>query len=151
MISSVSSTYCWWVISSLSFDHKVIDTTSPACTSVESIKCLEIKPQLTHISRHFIDCIWTCAGTANSVGAWIVWISDVSCICRDWCTACWCCDDTADSKSSSTVSIRASTLCCTLRAGVTGPIGGAGTGGCALLVGELDNGEQGESLWYKMC
>ena len=146
MISSISSADRWWVISSLSFGNKVIYTTSPTCASVESRKCLEIQPQLTHIIRHFIDCIWTCAGTASSVGAWIVWISDVSCICGDWWATCWGCDDTADSESSCTVSIRTSTLWCALRAGETRSIGGCGAWGCTLLIWKLNNREQGESL-----
>ena len=53
---------------------------------------------------------------------------------------------TAHSKPSSTVSIRAAPPGSALRAGVACSIGGARAGGCALLVGELDNGEQGEGL-----
>ena len=54
---------------------------------------------------------------------------------------------TAHSKPSSTVPIRAAPLGGALWAGVACSIGRAGAGGCALLVGELDNGEQGEGLW----
>ena len=56
---------------------------------------------------------------------------------------------TADSEARSTVAISAATLGGALRAGVAGAVGGAGAGGRALLVRELDDGEQRESLCRK--
>ena len=53
---------------------------------------------------------------------------------------------TAHSEARCTVAIRAAPLGGALRAGVAGPIGRARAGGRALLVGELHDGEQGESL-----
>ena len=55
-------------------------------------------------------------------------------------------DNTADTEASGAVSIRASTLGRALRAGVAGAVRGGGAGWRALLVRELDNGEQGKSL-----
>ena len=55
-------------------------------------------------------------------------------------------DHTAHSKPSSTVTISASALSGALRAGVAGPVGGGGARPCALLVGELDDGEEREGL-----
>ena len=56
---------------------------------------------------------------------------------------------TADSEARGTVAVSAAPLGGALRAGVAGAVGRAGAGGRALLVGELDNGEQGEGLWRK--
>ena len=53
---------------------------------------------------------------------------------------------TADSEARGTVAVSAAPLGGALRAGVAGAVGGAGAGGRALLVGELDDGEQGEGL-----
>ena len=53
---------------------------------------------------------------------------------------------TAHSKPSSTVTVSTSSLSRALRAGVAGPVGGGGARPRALLVGELDDGEEGEGL-----
>ena len=137
-------------MSSCSRNLKVIHTTSSTGASVEPGHGLEIQPQLANVIWHLLDSVGTCSSTGRCVGTWIVRVSDVGCICGDAGAASWGCDDTAHSESSSTVSIRWATLGCALWAGVTGAIGGGGAGGCALLVGELDNGEQGESLWIEM-
>ena len=53
---------------------------------------------------------------------------------------------TADAEAGSAVSVRAAALGRALRAGVAGAEGGGGAGRGALLVRELDDGEQGEEL-----
>ena len=53
---------------------------------------------------------------------------------------------TADSKPGSTVPVSTPALSRALRAGVAGTVGGGGAGSRALLVGELDDGEEGEGL-----
>ena len=150
VVSCICSTNGWGIMSSCSRNLKVIHTTSSTGASVEPSHGLEIQPQLANVIWHLLDSVGTCSSTGRCVGTWIVGVSDVGCICGDAGAASWGCDDTAHSESSSTVSIRWSSLGCALWAGVTGAIGGGGAGGCALLVGELDNGEQGESLWISM-
>ena len=56
---------------------------------------------------------------------------------------------TADSEARGTVAVRAAALGGALRAGVTRAVRGGGARGRALLVGELDDGEQREGLWGK--
>ena len=53
---------------------------------------------------------------------------------------------TADAEASGAVSVRAAALGRALRAGVARAEGGGGAGRGALLVRELDDGEQGEEL-----
>ena len=55
-------------------------------------------------------------------------------------------DHTAHSKPSSTVAVSTPALSRALGAGVAGPIRGGGAGSRALLVGELNDGEQGEGF-----
>ena len=54
---------------------------------------------------------------------------------------------TADAEARGTVAVRAAPLGGALRAGVTRAVRRGGARGRALLVGELDNGEQRECLW----
>ena len=54
---------------------------------------------------------------------------------------------TADAEARGAVSIRAAALGGALRAGVTRAVRGGGARGSALLVRELDDGEQREGLW----
>ena len=56
---------------------------------------------------------------------------------------------TADAEARGTVAVRAAPLGGTLRAGVTRAVRRGGARGRALLVGELDDGEQRECLWGK--
>ena len=78
MIASVGATNCRGVHSSLSSGGKVIHTTEPTGAGVISTHGLEIQPQLTHILGDFVDSVGACSRTSGSVGAGIVWISDVS-------------------------------------------------------------------------
>ena len=101
---------------------------------------------MANVILHFLDSVGTCSGTGGGVGAGIVGVPDVGCVGGDARAAGRGCDHTTDSEPSRTVSIRGAPLGCALGAGVTSAVGRGGAGGCALLVGELDNREQGESL-----
>ena len=105
---------------------------------------LKIQPQLTDVIRHLADGVLARPGAAHSVGAGVARVPDVGGVGGDGGATCGGADDAADSKSSSTAAIGATSLGRALRAGEAGAIGGGGAGGCALLVGKLDNGEQGE-------
>ena len=82
----------------------------------------------------------------GSVGAGVARVPDVGGVGGDGGTTGGGGDDTANSKPRSTVAISTAALGRTLGAGVTSSKGGGGAGACALLVGELDDGEQGEGL-----
>ena len=106
VVSCVCSTNGRGIISSCSRDSKVIHSTSSTGASVETSHCLEIQPQLADVILYLLDGVGTCPSTCGGVGAWVVWIPDVGCVCGDAGAASGGGDHTADSKASSTVSIR---------------------------------------------
>ena len=146
MVASVGATNGRGVHSSLSSCSKVIHTTESTGAGVVTSHRLEIQPQLTHVITDLVDSVGACARTAGGVRAGIAGIPDVGGVGGDDAATGGAVDHTADTKTSSTVTIRATSLGCALRAGVARAIGGGGAGRSALLVRELDDGEQGEAL-----
>ena len=146
MVASVGAANGRGVHSSLSSSSKVIHTTESTGAGVVTSHCLEVQPQLTHIITDLVDSVGACARTAGGVRAGVAGIPDVGGVGGDDAATGGAVDDAADTKASSTVSIRAASLGCALGAGVTRAIGGGGAGRSALLVRELDDGEQGEAL-----
>ena len=146
MVASVGATNGRGVHSSLSSCSKVIHTTESTGAGVVTSHRLEIQPQLTHVITDLVDSVGACARTAGGVGAGVAGIPDVGGVSGDDAATGGAVDDTADTEASSTVSIRAASLGRALGAGVASAIGGGGAGRSALLVRELDDGEQGEAL-----
>ena len=101
---------------------------------------------MADIIRGFADAEGTTPSTARSVAAGIARVPDVGGVGGDGGPTGAAVDDTAHPEPSSAVTVSSAALRRTLGGGVAGPVGGGGAGSCALLVGELDNGEQGECL-----
>ena len=101
---------------------------------------------MADISRGFVEGVGAGGGAARSVAAGIARVPDVGGVGGDGGPTGAAVDDTAHPEPSSAVTVSSAALRRTLGGGVAGPVGGGGAGSCALLVGELDNGEQGECL-----
>ena len=146
MIASVGPTDRRGVDACLSSQGQGVVTGTCSRRGGESREGLEIQPQLTYIRWLFADSISAGGGTWGCVAAGVSRVPDVGGVGGDWGATGGGIDDTADSKSGRAVSISTSTFSRTLRAGVAGPVGRGGAGARALLVGELDDGEEGEGL-----
>ena len=101
---------------------------------------------MTYIRRFFADSISAGGGTRGGVAAGVSRVPDVGGVGGDGGPTGGGVDDTAYSEPSSAVSVSTAALGRTLRAGVASPVGGGGAGARALLVGELDDGEEREGL-----
>ena len=104
------------------------------------------KPQLADVVGRFSDGEGACSPGCGGVGAGVARVPDVGGVGGDGGPAGGGRDDAADSEACSTVTVRGSSFRGALRAGHAGPEGGGGAGPGALLVGELDDGEEGECL-----
>ena len=105
---------------------------------------------MADIVRGFVEGVGAGGGAARSVAAGIARVPDVSGVGGDGGPTGAAVDDTADSKPGSAVTVSTSALSRTLRAGVAGPVRGGGACPGTLLIGELDNGEEGEGLWRQI-
>ena len=146
MVAGVGATDGWGVHPRLPSRGKVVHTTEPAGPGVVTSHRLEVQPELTHIRAHLVDSVGAGAGAGGGVGARVVWVPDVGRVGGDDGAAGRGVDHAADAEPRGTVPIRAPALGRALRAGVARPVGRAGAGSGALLVGELDDGEQGKCL-----
>ena len=146
MVASVGAANGRGVHSSLSSRSKVVHTAESTGAGVVTSHRLEVQPQLTHVLTDLVDSVGACARTAGGVRAGIAGIPDVGGVGGDDAATRGAVDHTADTEAGGAVSIRAASLGRALRAGVAGAVGGARAGRRALLVRELDDGEQGEGL-----
>jgi len=147
VVSSVGSTDAGRILPSLPLDSHVVNAGTVGSAGViqdEARECLEVQSELTHIIRCLGDGVLAGAGAGGGVGAGVARVPDVGGVVGDAGSTGAGVDHTADSESSGTVSISTSSLGRALRAGVAGAIGGGGTGTSALLIGELNDGEQGK-------
>ena len=101
---------------------------------------------MADIGRGFVEGVGAGGGAARSVAAGIARVPDVSGVGGDGGPTGTAVYDTAHSEPRSAVTISSAALRRTLGGGVAGTVGGGGAGSCALLVGELDDGEEGECL-----
>ena len=113
-------------------------------------ECLEVQSELTDVSGDLVEGEGAGGGTGGGVAAGVAGVPDVGGVGGDGGPTGAAVDDTAHSKPSSAVTISTAALSGALRAGVAGPVGGGGAGSGALLVGELDDGEEGEGLWRRI-
>ena len=113
-------------------------------------ECLEVKSELTDVSRDLVEGVGAGGGTGCRVAAGVARVPDVGGVGGDGRATGGAVDHTAHSEPSGTVTVSTASLSRALGAGVAGPVGGGGTGSRALLVGELDDGEEGEGLWRRI-
>ena len=147
MVAGVGATDGGGVHPRLPSRGKVVHTTEPAGPGVVTSHRLEVQPELTHIRAHLVDSVGAGAGAGGGVGARVVWVPDVGRVGGDRGATAGGGDDAAHPEPGGTLAVSAASLGGALRAGVAGPVGRGGAGSCALLVGELDDGEEGEGLW----
>ena len=116
----------------------------------EPRECLKVQPELADVIRDLVEGVGAGGGTGGRVAAGVSRVPDVGGVGGDGGATGGGVDHTAHSEPSSTVAISAAALGRALRAGVAGPVGGGGAGARALLVRELDDGEEREGLWREI-
>ena len=146
MISCVGPTDCWWINSRLAFHCERVRTDSSRRVYHEPGEGLEVEPELADVVRHLVDGEGAGGGAAGLVAAGVGGVPDVGGVGGDRGATGGGGDDTAHTEPGRTFPVSAATLGGALRAGVAGPVGGGGARPCALLVGELDDGEEREGL-----
>ena len=146
VIARVSSADSRRVNSCLPLHCQGVVTESGSCLSGETREGLEVQPQLADIVRGLVEGVGAGGGTGGCVAAGVSRVPDVGGVGGDGGATSCAGNHTAHSKPRGTVSVSSAALRRTLRAGVAGPKGGGGTRPCTLLVGELDDGEEGECL-----
>ena len=104
---------------------------------------------MTNVIRCFFESKGASGCTSGRVAAGVSRVPDVGGVGGDGGPTSCCRDDTAYSEPGSTVSVSTSTFSGTFRTGVASPVGCGRTGARALLVGELDDGEEREGLLSK--
>ena len=146
MISRVGATDSGRVHAGLSSHSQGVIARPCSCRGGKPRECLEVQPQLTDVIGHLAEGVGAGGGTGGCVAAGVARVPDVGGVGGDGGTTGGAVDHTADPEASSTVTISTASLGRALRAGVAGAVGGGGAGPGALLVGELDDGEQREGL-----
>ena len=149
MIAGVGAADSWGVHACLSSHSQGVVAVSSCCGGGKPRECLEVQPQLTDIVGHLAEGVGAGGGTGGGVAAGVARVPDVGGVGGDGRATGGGVDHTADTEPSSAVTISTAALSGALRAGVAGPVGGGGAGSGALLVGELDDGEEGEGLWRR--
>ena len=108
---------------------------------------LEVQSELADIVRLLAEGVGTGGGAGSRVAAGVARVPHVGGVGGDGRATGGAVDHTAHSEPSGTVTVSTASLSRALGAGVAGPVGRRGACSCTLLVGELDDGEQGESLY----
>ena len=146
MIACVCATDGGRVDSSLSRHGQGVVAVSSSGRGGEPGESLEVQPELADIVRLLAEGVGAGGGAGGGVAAGVARVPDVGGVGGDGGATCGAVDDTTHSEARGTVTVSTATLGRALRAGVAGPVGRAGAGSGALLVGELDDGEQGKCL-----
>ena len=146
MIACVCATDGGGVDSSLSRHGQGVVAVSSSGRSGEPGESLKVQPELADIVRLLAEGVGAGGGTGGCVAAGVSRVPDVGGVGGDGSATGGGVDHTAHSKPSGTVPVSTTALSGALRAGVAGPVGGGGARPRALLVGELDDGEEGEGL-----
>ena len=108
----------------------------------------DLEPQLADVVGHFSNSEDAGASSSWSEGAGVARVPDVRGVGGDGGVAGGGGDDAADTEAGGTGAGGRSASAAALGGGVAGPVG---VGGCAdaLVVGELDDVEQGELLFIE--
>ena len=109
-------------------------------------ECLEVQSELADIVRLLAEGVGAGGGAGGRVAAGVARVPHVGGVGGDGRATGGGVDHTAHSEPSGAVTVSTASLSRALRAGVAGPVGGGGAGACAVLVGELDDGEEREGL-----
>ena len=150
MIACVGSTDGGRVHSSLPSHGQGVVARPSSGGGGEPGECLEVQSELADVIRDLVEGVGAGGGTGGRVAAGVSRVPDVGGVGGDGGATGGGVDHTAHSEPSSTVAISAAALGRALRAGVAGPVGGGGAGARALLVRELDDGEEREGLWREI-
>ena len=146
MIACVCATDGGGVDSCLARHGQGVVTGASCGRGGEPGESLEVQPELTDVSGDLVEGVGAGGGTGGRVAAGVSRVPDVGGVGGDGSATGGGVDHTAHSKPSGTVPVSTTALSGALRAGVAGPVGGGGARPRALLVGELDDGEEGEGL-----
>ena len=146
MISGVCPTDCRRILPSLTGHGKAVSADGTGAVHHEPREGLEVQPELTDVVDHLVDGEGAGGGAAGFVAAGVCGVPDVGGVGGYRGATGGGGDDTAHPEPGGTFAVSAASICGALRAGVAGPVGGGGAGPGALLVGELDDGEEGEGL-----
>ena len=150
MIACVRATDRRRVHSRLSSHGEGVVTVSSSGGGRKPGEGLEVQPELTDVSGDLVEGEGAGGGTGGGVAAGVARVPDVGRVGGDGGATGGGVDHTADTEPSSAVTISTAALSGALRAGVAGPVRGGGACPGTLLIGELDNGEEGEGLWRQI-
>ena len=139
MIACVGATDRGRVHACLSSHSQGVVAVSCSGGGGKSREGLEVQPQLTDVIRHLAEGVGAGGGAGGGVAAGVSRVPDVGGVGGDGGATRGAVDDTTHSEARGTVTVSTAALGRALRAGVAGPVGGAGAGSGALLVGELDD------------
>ena len=109
----------------------------------------DLEPQLADVVGHFSNSEDAGASSSWSEGAGVSRVPDVGGVGGDGGVAGGGGDDAADPEARGTGAGGRSASAAALGGGVAGPVGVGGGGADALVVGELDDVEQGELLFIE--
>ena len=89
MVSCICSTYCWRILPSLTRGSKAVRARASRSGCHKPRECFKVQSQLTDIWRHLVDGEGAGACGGGSVGAGVVWVSDVCGVCWDGGATGW--------------------------------------------------------------
>ena len=146
MVSGVGPADCWRILPRLARHGEAVSADGTGGVDHEPGEGLEVQPELADVVGDLLDGEGAGGGTAGLVAAGVGGVPDVGRVGGDRGATAGGGDDAAHPEPGGTLAVSAASLGGALRAGVAGPVGRGGAGSCALLVGELDDGEQGQRL-----
>ena len=146
MISCVCPTDCRRILPRLTGHSKAVGADGTGAVHHEPREGLEVQSELTDVVGHLVDGEGAGGGAAGFVPAGVGGVPDVGGVGGDRGATAGGGDDAAHPEPGRTFAVSAASFGGALRGGVAGPVGGRGAGSGALLVGELDDGEEGECL-----
>ena len=149
VISCVGATDCRRILPGLSGHSEGVSTDSSRGVDHEPGEGLEVEPELADVLRHLVDGEGAGGGAARLVAAGVGGVPDVGRVGGDGGATAGAEDDAAHPEPGRTFSVSGAAFGGALRAGEAGPVGRAGACSGALLVGELDDGEEGQGLWQQ--
>ena len=146
MVACVCATDGGGVDSCLACHGQGVVTGASCGRGGEPGESLEVQPELTDVSGDLVEGVGAGGGTGSRVAAGVSRVPDVGGVGGDGGATSRAGNHTAHSKPRGTVSVSSAALRRALRPGVAGPECGGGARPRTLLVGELDDGEEGECL-----
>ena len=146
LVSSVGPADRWRIAACLTSHRQTVSTGPSSRPNHEPGEGLEVQPQLADVVRDLADGVLAAPGRGG-VGAGVSRVPDVGGVGGDGGPAGGGGDDAADPEARGTGAGGRTASAAALGGGVAGPVGVGGGRADALVVGELDDVEQGELLF----